>query len=182
MRFTPTDFPGLLQIEPKVHSDERGCFFESFNAVQFTKATGFSGQFVQDDHSVSRRGVLRGLHYQSRHVQAKIVRVVVGEIFDVVVDLRRSSPTFGKSFSTILSATNFRMLWIPQGFAHGFLTLSSSAETLYRVTDVYDPDHQHCIRWDDVDLGIRWPIEKVAPIVSAKDAAGVTFQSAPKFE
>ena len=175
-----TALPGVQIIEPKVFGDARGFFFESFNARRFAELTGVSRPFVQDNHSRSVRGVLRGLHYQIRQPQGKLVRVISGEVFDVAVDLRRSSPTFGKWEGTLLSAENKRHLWIPEGFAHGFLVMSDSAEFLYKTTDYWAPEHERCIRWDTPDLAIRWPLEGV-PQVSTKDAQGLPFAAAEAF-
>lgn len=181
MQVTTTALDGVLKIEPSVFTDDRGWFYESFNAAAFEAATGASAHFVQDDHSMSTRGVLRGLHYQLPRAQGKIVRVIRGEIFDVVVDLRRRSSTHGRWHSELLSAHNRTMLWIPAGFAHGFLTLSESAEVLYKVTDQWCPDHQHCIRWDDPTLAIRWPLDG-PPAMSPKDRGGQPFDCAPQFD
>jgi dTDP-4-dehydrorhamnose 3,5-epimerase len=176
-----TDLPGVVLIEPEVFKDERGFFFESFNARGFEQAIGEQPSFVQDNHSCSGRNVLRGLHYQVRQPQAKLGRVVVGEIFDVTVDLRRSSATFGRWFGVRLSAENKRQLWIPAGFAHGFIVLSDTAELLYKTTDYWAPEHERCIRWNDPDLSIGWPLQG-APRVSAKDAQGRLFREADCFE
>jgi len=154
MQAISTKLPGVLILEPKVFGDERGFFFESFNARAFAEATGLQCEFVQDNHSRSQRGVLRGLHYQVQQAQGKLVRVSAGEVFDVAVDLRRSSPTFGKWVGTLLSAENKRQLWVPAGFAHGFVVLSEFAEFLYKTTDYYAPEHERCIRWDDPSLAI----------------------------
>ena len=176
-----TPIPDLVLFSPKVFEDERGFFFESYNR-RVMETLGLREEFVQDNHSRSRKGVLRGLHYQVVEPQGKLVRVVVGEVFDVAVDLRRSSPTFGRWYGTILSAENKLQLYIPVGFAHGFLTLSEWAEVLYKTTAYYAPAHERCIRWDDPDLGIRWPVENVgSPILSPKDAAGVSFKEADLF-
>ena len=160
--------PDVLIIEPKVFGDERGFFFESYNR-RALEAHGVAGEFVQDNHSRSAKNVLRGLHYQIRQPQGKLVRVIAGEVFDVAVDIRRSSPTFGKWVGEILSADNKRMLWIPQGFAHGFLTLSEVAEFLYKTTDYWTPEHERSLLWRDPDLAIAWPISG-APTLAAKDA------------
>ncbi|MDE3739125.1 dTDP-4-dehydrorhamnose 3,5-epimerase [Pseudomonas resinovorans] len=181
MRATPTAIPEVLILEPKVFGDERGFFYESFNARTFAEATGIKREFVQDNHSRSQRGVLRGLHYQLQQPQGKLVRVTQGEVFDVVVDLRRSSPNFGKWAGIVLSADNKRQLWVPEGFAHGFVVLSEYAEFLYKTTDYYAPEHERCIRWDDPDLAIDWPLAE-APQLSAKDKAGVNFKDADLFE
>ncbi|HBZ98697.1 MAG TPA: dTDP-4-dehydrorhamnose 3,5-epimerase, partial [Pseudomonas sp.] len=157
MKVVETSIPDVLIIEPKVFGDERGFFYESFNAAAFEAATGLKRQFVQDNHSKSQRGVLRGLHYQIQQPQGKLVRVVAGEVFDVAVDLRKSSPSFGRWFGTHLSAQNQRQLWIPEGFAHGFVVLSESAEFLYKTTDYYAPEHERSLLWNDPELGIQWP-------------------------
>ncbi|MBD2837248.1 dTDP-4-dehydrorhamnose 3,5-epimerase [Pseudomonas sp. JM0905a] len=180
MKIVETQLTDVLVLEPKVFGDERGFFFESFNARTFAEATGVHRDFVQDNHSRSQRGVLRGLHYQVRQPQGKLVRVTQGEVFDVVVDLRRSSATFGNWAGIILSAENKRQLWVPEGFAHGFLVLSEYAEFLYKTTDYYAPEHERCIRWDDPDLAIDWPLVE-APQLSAKDKAGVNFKDADLF-
>lgn len=178
MKAIPTSIPEVMVFEPRVFGDERGFFFESFNRRAFEEAAGTPADFVQDNHSRSIRGVLRGLHYQlPPKAQGKLVRVVQGEVFDVAVDIRRGSRTFGRWVSAILSAENRRQLWIPPGFAHGFLTLSDAAEFLYKTTDYYSPAHERCILWSDSDLAIAWPLHG-APIVSAKDAAGRRFSEA----
>jgi len=178
----PTALPAVLLIEPKVFGDARGFFFESYNRKGFEEASGLDVDFVQDNHSRSVRGVLRGLHYQlPPAAQGKLVRVVQGEVFDVAVDIRKGSPSFGKWVGEILSAANKKQLWIPPGFAHGFLTLSDSAEFLYKTTGYYAPEHERCIRWDDPALAIAWPLSG-PPQVSAKDAAGASFSSAPVFD
>ncbi|MBA4291097.1 MAG: dTDP-4-dehydrorhamnose 3,5-epimerase, partial [Pseudomonas sp.] len=163
-----------------VFGDERGFFFESFNARQFAEATGLHREFVQDNHSRSAKGVLRGLHYQVQQAQGKLVRVTAGEVFDVAVDLRRSSPTFGQWVGVHLSAENKRQLWVPEGFAHGFVVLSEFAEFLYKTTDYYAPEHERSIRWDDPTLAIDWPLTE-APQLSAKDQAGSSFHDAAVF-
>ena len=180
MNVVTTDLPGVLIIEPKVFGDERGFFYESFNAKAFEEATGLSPQFVQDNHSRSLKGVLRGLHYQLENTQGKLIRVSAGEVLDVAVDIRRSSPNFGKWVAVRLSADNHRQLWVPQGFAHGFLVLSDFAESLYKTTDYYTPSAERSIRWDDPDLAIDWQLEK-APILSAKDQAAAFFREAEVF-
>lgn len=180
MKVTTTEFPGLLLIEPEVFVDERGFFFESFNQKKFEQLIGRPVQFVQDNHSRSARNVLRGLHYQVERSQGKLVHVIAGEVFDVSVDLRRSSPTFGKWFGVLLSEENKRMLWIPEGFAHGFLVLSEFAESLYKTTDYWSPEHERCIMWNDPDLAIAWPLT-VTPQLSAKDMAGKPFKQAELF-
>lgn len=174
MKVTPTTIPDVLLIEPKVFGDARGFFFESFNQKAFNEATGLDVNFVQDNHSRSAKGVLRGLHYQVQQPQGKLVRVVRGAVFDVAVDIRKGSPTFGKWFGAELSEDNHRQLWVPAGLAHGFLVLSESADFLYKTTDYYAPAHERCIRWDDPTLAIEWPRAN-PPLVSAKDEAGASF-------
>lgn len=181
MKITPTNIPDVLIIEPKVFGDERGFFFESFNKKKFEESTGITADFVQDNHSKSKKGVLRGLHYQIQQPQGKLVRVTSGEVFDVAVDLRSSSETFGCWTGINLSAENKRQLWVPAGFAHGFIVLSEAAEFLYKTTDYYAPDYERCIRWNDVDLAIDWTYE-FEPLVSEKDAQGVSFKSAEVFQ
>ena len=176
MKVTPASLADVKLIEPRVFGDERGFFFESWNARAFA-AAGLPATFVQDNHSRSARGVLRGLHYQIEHAQGKLVRVVAGEVYDVVVDLRRSSPTFGRPFGTTLSAENRRMLWVPPGFAHGFLALSDYAEFLYKTTDYWYPEHERTLLWSDPALAIAWPLSG-APILTAKDAAGAPLAAA----
>lgn len=180
MKVTSTDLPGVLIIEPKVFGDDRGFFYESFNAQAFEQATGLQTTFVQDNHSRSRKGVLRGLHYQLEHTQGKLVRVTAGEVLDVAVDLRRSSPHFGRWASVRLSAQNNRQLWIPPGFAHGFVVLSDNAEFLYKTTDYYTPSAERCIRWDDPTLAIDWQLDE-APQLSEKDQSGKRWQDADLF-
>jgi dTDP-4-dehydrorhamnose 3,5-epimerase len=180
MQLVRTSLPGVLIIEPKVFGDARGYFYESFNARRFAELAGFDGAFVQDNHSLSAKGVLRGLHYQIRQPQGKLVRVIAGEVFDVAVDLRRSSQTFGQWTGNHLSAENKRQMWIPPGYAHGFVVLSESAEFLYKTTDYWAPEHELCIRWNDATLGIRWPLA-AAPRVSDKDAQGAAFAKAETF-
>ena len=180
MKVVETSIPDVLIIEPKVFGDERGFFYESFNAAAFEAATGLKRQFVQDNHSKSQRGVLRGLHYQIRQPQGKLVRVVAGEVFDVAVDLRKSSPSFGRWFGTHLSAQNQHQLWIPEGFAHGFVVLSETAEFLYKTTDYYAPEHERSLLWNDPELGIEWPFDE-APQLSAKDQAGKHLSDAELF-
>ncbi len=180
MKVVETSIPDVLIIEPNVFGDERGFFYESFNAAAFEAATGLKRQFVQDNHSKSQRGVLRGLHYQIQQPQGKLVRVVAGEVFDVAVDLRKSSPSFGRWFGTHLSAQNQRQLWIPEGFAHGFVVLSGSAEFLYKTTDYYAPEHERSLLWNDPELGIQWPFDE-APQLSAKDQAGKLLRDAELF-
>lgn len=171
MNVIKTKIPDVLIFEPRVFGDDRGFFYESFNAREFEKATGINAHFVQDNHSKSKKNVLRGLHYQTKQAQGKLVRVTQGEVFDVAVDLRRSSPTFGEWVGEILSADNKRCLWLPAGFAHGFLVLSDTAEFLYKTTDFYAPDAEWIIKWDDPTIGVVWPLAG-QPELSAKDAAG----------
>lgn len=178
---TPTAIPEVLVIEPKVYGDERGFFYESFNAREFAAATGMAAAFVQDNHSKSARGVLRGLHYQIQHSQGKLVRVIQGEVFDVAVDLRRSSPTFGKWVGEVLSADNHKQMWVPPGFAHGFAVLTESAEFLYKTTDYWSPQHERILLWNDPAVGIDWPID-FPPQLAAKDAAGNTLANADLFD
>ena len=180
MKATPLAIPDVVLIEPKVFGDERGFFFESFNQAQFKAAIGKPVQFVQDNHSRSAKHVLRGLHYQIQQPQGKLVRVVQGEVFDVAVDLRKRSKTFGQWVGEILSAENKRQLWIPEGFAHGFVVLSDTAEFLYKTTDYYAPAHERCILWNDETLAIHWPAG-IQPILSAKDAQGKAFVDAEVF-
>jgi dTDP-4-dehydrorhamnose 3,5-epimerase len=180
MKISPSTLPGVLVIEPQVFLDERGFFFESFNERRFAELTGLHPQFVQDNHSKSLRNVVRGLHYQVGAPQGKLVRVVAGAIFDVVVDLRRSSPTFGQWHGIELSAENRRQLWIPPGFAHGFLATSDSAECVYKTTDYWSPANERTLLWNDPALAIRWPLEN-APILSGKDQAGVPLAQAEVF-
>lgn len=180
MKATRLAIPEVVLLEPKVFGDGRGFFFESYNHRQFEEAIGRSLNFVQDNHSRSDRNVLRGLHYQVQNPQGKLVRVVQGEVFDVAVDLRRSSPTFGQWAGAILSAQNKHQLWVPEGFAHGFLVLSESADFLYKTTDYYAPKHERCIQWDDPELAIDWPLES-APVLSAKDAQGLALKDAEAF-
>lgn len=183
MPFTviPTAIPDVLLLEPAVFADARGFFFESFNARDFREAAGLDVQFVQDNHSRSQRGVLRGLHYQVRHPQGKLVRVVQGRVFDVAVDLRRSSPSFGKWVGNVLDADQRRQLWVPPGFAHGFVVLGESAELLYKTTDYWYPEHERSLLWNDAALGIAWPID-FAPQLADKDAAGTSFAQADVFD
>lgn len=180
MQPTETGLPGLLVLEPRVFGDARGFFFESYNQRNFAEVTGFSQNFVQDNHSRSARNVLRGLHYQIKQPQAKLVRVVAGEVFDVAVDIRRSSPTFGKWFGTTLSAENKKMMWIPEGFAHGFLVLSDFAEFLYKTSDYWAPEHERSIAWNDGELGIAWPLHG-EPVLSDKDRTGKALSEAEVF-
>ena len=180
MKVTPTSLPEVLVIEPQVFGDDRGFFYESFNERAFAKATGLDVRFVQDNHSRSARNVLRGLHYQIRHPQGKLVRATVGEIFDVAVDIRRGSPSFGNWAGVALSASNRRILWVPAGFAHGFLVTSDYAEVQYKTTDYYAPEHERSIAWNDRDLAIQWPLAG-EPILSAKDRAGLALGRAEVF-
>ena len=181
MHVIHTPLNGVLVLHPTVYGDERGFFFESFNQKVFEEATGVSASFVQDNHSRSVKGVLRGLHYQIAQPQGKLVRVSHGEVFDVVVDIRRSSPTFGKWYGHHLSAESKAQMWIPAGFAHGFMVLSESAEFLYKTTDYYAPSHERCIAWDDPAIGIVWPDIGMAPRLSVKDAQGKPLAMAEVF-
>ena len=181
MKATPLAIPDILLIEPKVFGDDRGFFYESYNQCQFEEAVGRKIIFVQDNHSRSAKGVLRGLHYQIQQPQGKLVRVVEGEVFDVAVDLRKSSPTFGQWIGEILSAENKKQLWIPEGFAHGFLVLSETAEFLYKTTDYYAPEHERCLAWDDPAIAIHWPLDG-EPVLSAKDQQGKSLAEAEHFE
>ncbi|MDP8567792.1 dTDP-4-dehydrorhamnose 3,5-epimerase [Methylophilus aquaticus] len=181
MQAQKTVIPDVVVFEPKVFGDARGFFYESFNENVFAEATGLRPRFVQDNHSKSAKNVLRGLHYQVQQAQGKLVRVTQGEVFDVAVDLRKKSPTFGQWVGEILSAENKKMLWIPEGFAHGFLVLSETAEFLYKTTDFYAPQYERCIVWDDPTLAIDWPLQST-PSLSAKDAQGLSFDDADKFE
>jgi dTDP-4-dehydrorhamnose 3,5-epimerase len=178
MKATPTAIPDVLLIEPKVFGDARGFFFESFNQKAFNAATGLDLDFVQDNHSRSGHAVLRGLHYQVEQPQGKLVRVVRGAVFDVAVDIRRTSPTFGQWVGAELSDDNHQQLWIPPGFAHGFLVLSESADFLYKTTDYYAPQHERCIAWNDPDLQIDWPALASEPLLSVKDQAGIRLSEA----
>lgn len=180
MKVTPTAIPDVLVVEPRVFGDDRGFFYESFNARQFEDLTGFEPNFVQDNHSRSAKNVLRGLHYQIRQPQGKLIRVVAGEVFDVAVDIRKGSPTFGRWVGQTLSAENKQQLWIPVGFAHGFLVLTDYAEFLYKATDYWAPEHERCIAWNDPDLAIRWPIRGGA-ILSPKDVNGALLARAELF-
>lgn len=175
MKVAATAIADVKRVEPRVFTDDRGCFFESWNARALAES-GIDATFVQDNQSYSKRGVLRGLHYQLEHAQGKLVRCVAGEVFDVAVDLRRSSPTFGRSVGVVLSAQNRALLWIPPGFAHGFVVLSDGAEFLYKTTDYWYPEHERTLLWSDPALAIAWPV--AAPTVSAKDAAGVPLTAA----
>jgi len=174
MKVTSTRIPDVLLIEPKVFGDDRGFFFESFNQKAFKEATGLNVSFVQDNHSKSAKNVLRGLHYQIEQPQGKLVRVTHGEVFDAAVDIRKGSKTYGQWVGLILSAENKKQLWIPPGFAHGFLTLSETAEFLYKTTEYYSPEHERCIIWNDADIAIEWPIQG-HPMISAKDEKGYQF-------
>lgn len=180
MKVTPTLIPDVLLIEPQVFGDERGFFFESYNERSFAEKTGIKAHFVQDNHSRSARNVLRGLHYQIQQPQGKLIRVVAGAVYDVAVDLRRSSPNYGRWTATILSAENKRMLWIPPGFAHGFLVTDHMAEFLYKTTDYWAPAHERCLAWNDPDLAIDWPLQGT-PIISDKDRQGVMLANAETF-
>jgi len=182
LQVTPTDIHDVLVIEPKVFGDERGWFTESFNAQDFSQATGLVIDFVQDNHSFSKQWTLRGLHYQLQQAQGKLVRVVAGSVFDVVVDIRKASPTYGRWVGLELSAQNHRQLWIPAGLAHGFLVLSETAEFLYKTTDYYHPQSEVCLAWNDPTVGIEWPLPKGALAnISAKDAVGLSWDAIPKF-
>ncbi|GCA78802.1 dTDP-4-dehydrorhamnose 3,5-epimerase [Microcystis aeruginosa] len=180
MKVIPTEIPDVLIIEPQVYGDDRGFFLESFNQRDFREKTGVNTTFVQDNHSMSLKNVLRGLHYQIPNPQGKLVRVVNGSVFDVAVDARQSSPTFGQWVGCILSAENKRIFWVPEGFAHGFLVLSERAEFLYKTTNYYYPQYEKTILWNDADLGIDWPLE-TPPILSPKDQAGQPFKSVEVF-
>jgi dTDP-4-dehydrorhamnose 3,5-epimerase len=180
MQIKTTNLPDVVIIEPKVFGDDRGFFYESFNEARFLELTGVSARFVQDNHSKSARNVLRGLHYQIRHAQGKLVRVTAGEVFDVVVDIRRSSPSFGQWLGVTLSSENKRQLWIPAGFAHGFVVTSDSAEVLYKTTDYWAPEYERSILWNDPAIGIDWSISGW-PLLSAKDQAGKLLADAEVF-
>ena len=181
MQATRLSIPDVILFTPKVFGDDRGFFFESFNERTFQELTGLKVNFVQDNHSKSQKGVLRGLHYQlPPKAQGKLVRVVQGEVFDVAVDIRKSSPTFGQWVGAILSAENYQQLWIPEGFAHGFVTLSETAEFLYKTTDYYAPEYERCIAWNDAAIGIYWPYAE-EPALSGKDQLGVDFDKAEVF-
>ena len=182
MKVVPTAIPEVLLLEPRVFGDARGFFFESYNRRAFRDATGVDVEFVQDNHSRSARGVLRGLHYQIRQAQGKLVRVVSGSVFDVAVDLRRSSPTFGKWVGFDLDAESRRMAWIPPGFAHGFLVTSDSAEFLYKTTDYYAPEHERSLLWSDPALGIDWPLQVRQPVLADKDACGAVIGAAAVYD
>jgi dTDP-4-dehydrorhamnose 3,5-epimerase len=181
MQVIPTKIPDVLVIEPKVFGDERGFFYESFNKKKFVQISGLTAEFVQDNHSKSAKGVLRGLHYQIKQPQGKLVRVISGEVYDIAVDIRKSSQNFGNWVGIKLSAENKRQVWIPEGFAHGFVVLSETAEFLYKTTDYYAPEYERCIRWNDEDLSIDWPLSS-KPLISGKDAKGLSFKEADLFE
>lgn len=181
MNYTTLAIPAVIVFEPKVFGDDRGFFFESFNHRQFEDVVGHKVSFVQDNHSRSVKNVLRGLHYQIQQPQGKLVRVVQGVVFDVAVDIRKNSPTFGKWVGEIISAENKKQLWVPEGFAHGFVTLTDTAEFLYKTTDYYAPAFERCIRWDDPEIGICWPLSE-PPLVSAKDQIGFDISSAEVME
>ena len=180
MKVTPAALPEVLMLEPHVFGDDRGFFLESYNQREFREAAGIDANFVQDNHSRSARHVLRGLHYQLKQAQGKLIRVVAGEVFDVAVDLRRSSPRYGRWTGRHLSAENKRMLWIPAGFAHGFLALRDATEVLYKTTDYYAPEHERCVLWNDPDIGIDWPLTGV-PLISEKDRRGVALKIAETY-
>lgn len=180
MKVTPTSIPEVIILEPKVFGDERGFFYESFNAKAFQQATGLQREFLQDNHSKSTRNVLRGMHYQIQQPQGKLVRVVQGTVFDVAVDIRRSSPTFGQHVGVELSAENKRLLWVPEGFAHGFVVLSDTAEFLYKTTDYWAPEFERSIAWNDPAIGIQWPIQG-EPSLSAKDKQAKVLAEAEHF-
>ena len=181
MKVIPTNIPDVLLVEPEVFGDDRGFFFESFNQRVWREQTCLTEDFVQSNHSRSARGVLRGLHYQIKKPQGKLVRVVVGEVFDVAVDLRKSSPTFGRWVGEHLSAENKKCLWVPPGFAHGFVVLSDAAEFLYKTTNYYSPEHERCILWNDPTIGIVWPLQQ-QPVLSVKDSEGRLFKDADLYE
>jgi len=185
MKVTRTEIPDVLILEPKVFGDARGFFLESYNEKVFREATGLALDSVQDNHSRSTQGVMRGLHYQLKQPQGKLVRVVRGAVFDVAVDVRRSSPTFGKWVGTELTEDNHRQSWVPPGFAHGFMVLSASADLLYKTTDYYAPEHARCIAWNDPEIGIAWPLDRLPnalPLLSAKDQAGLVLRDAETFD
>jgi dTDP-4-dehydrorhamnose 3,5-epimerase len=181
MKVIPTAIPEVLLLEPPVYGDHRGFFLESFNQQTFADKTGLERTFVQDNHSRSKGGILRGLHYQIQQTQGKLLRVVAGEIFDVAVDIRRSSPTFGQWVGEVLSAENHRQLWVPEGFAHGFYVMSDSADVLYKTTDYYAPQHERTILWNDPDLAIAWPLGDTEPVLSTKDEQGDRLADAEVF-
>ena len=180
MKATPGTLPDVVILEPRIFGDDRGFFLESYNKRTFQQLTGVNAEFVQDNHSRSARNVLRGLHYQLHQTQGKLIRVVAGEIFDVVVDLRRSSLSFGRWMGHRLSAQSKNMLWVPTGFAHGFLALSDGTEVLYKTTDYYAPEHERCVLWNDPDVGIDWPLSGT-PVVSEKDRRGIPLKQAETF-
>lgn len=182
MKVFETALPGILVIEPEVFGDERGFFYESWNERAFARGTGLEVRFVQDNHSRSGRGVLRGLHYQVRRPQGKLVRVARGAVFDVAVDLRRSSPRFGRWVGIELSERNYRQMWLPPGFGHGFLVISEMAEVLYKSTDYYAPEHERCLLWNDQQVDVRWPFDGIEPLLSAKDRAGQPLAACELFE
>jgi len=181
MQVTATALPEVLILEPKVFGDSRGFFMESFNANTFREATGLDVPFVQDNHSRSTRGVLRGLHYQLQQPQGKLVRIARGRVFDVAVDMRKSSPNFGKWVGVELSEDNHRQLWVPAGFAHGFVVLSESADFLYKTTDYYAPAHERCLKWDDPTVAVEWPLDGIIPSLSAKDQQGFALADCDSF-
>lgn len=181
MNIIPTDIADVVIIEPKVFGDDRGFFLESYNQRTFAEKTGITAEFVQDNHSRSRQNVLRGLHYQIQQPQGKLLRVVVGAVFDVAVDIRKQSPTFGQWVGCLLTAENHRQFWIPPGFAHGFLVVSEMAEVLYKTTDYYAPQYERSILWNDPELGIDWPLNDATPILSEKDRAGLCLKDAEVF-
>ncbi|HMN80010.1 MAG TPA: dTDP-4-dehydrorhamnose 3,5-epimerase [Burkholderiaceae bacterium] len=182
MKIVDTRLPGLVELEPRVFSDARGCFYESYNARTFAALLPGSPDFVQDNHACSEGAVLRGLHYQVQQPQGKLMRVVRGAVFDVAVDLRKSSPTYGRWYGCELSEENRKMLYVPPGFAHGYLVTRGPADFLYKTTDYWAPQHERCIRWDDPELAIDWPLAGRKPILSDKDLAGLSWQQADKFE
>jgi dTDP-4-dehydrorhamnose 3,5-epimerase len=182
MKISPTAIPDVLVLEPRVFKDARGFFFESYNHGAFCRATGLDVDFVQDNHSRSGRGVLRGLHFQIEQPQGKLVRTAAGAIFDVAVDLRADSATFGRWVGVELSAENFRQIWVPPGCAHGFLVLSERADVLYKTTDYYAPAHERCLRWDDPQVGVVWPLHGGTPVLSAKDMAGAGLDQVERFK
>ena len=182
MKVVRTSIPELLILEPRVFGDARGFFMESFNARTFAEVTGLETDFVQDNHSRSKRGVLRGLHYQLRQAQGKLVRVASGRVFDVAVDMRRSSPTFGRWEGVELSEDNHRQFWVPPGFAHGFVVLSETADFLYKTTDYYAPEHERCLAWDDPTVAVDWQLEGIEPLLSAKDRVGKSLAEAEAFD
>jgi dTDP-4-dehydrorhamnose 3,5-epimerase len=182
MRAVPTKIPDVLVIYPEIHQDNRGGFFESYNSVVYAEILGSDVKFVQDNHSFSKKDVIRGLHYQLEHLQGKLVRICSGAIYDVAVDLRQSSKTFGQWVGRILTADAHEQHWIPPGFAHGFMVLSDEAQVLYKVTEHWRPEHERSIRWDDPTLAIDWPITGQLPLLSEKDASGLFWEDAPKLE